>query len=82
MLYEEFDPGAAKSKIADKMAKIKDRMGKRKEAIAKAAERKDAISVDINKSKMDNDNLDMAKQKNKMKIVDLRAKKIKERQAK
>lgn len=82
LLYEEFNPGAAKAKIAQSMGKIKERMGKRKESIKKSADKGDNIGVDINKTKLQIDDLDMQKQKLKSQIVNLRTSKMKEAQAK
>jgi hypothetical protein len=81
-LFEEFDPGKAKAKIKESAKKVQDRMKGRKEAIAKATKAEDATRVDINKTKLDIDGLDLQKLKLKSNIVDMKAKKQKEKQAK
>ena len=81
LLFEEFDPGEAKSKISDRSKAIQARMVLRKDAIKKASKAKDKIRVEMNKTNLEINQLDLKKLELKGNIVDLKVQKQKEKEA-
>ena len=75
LLYEEFDPAKAKSKIMDNVKKIKDRMNRRKDRIKKAEQSKDKLTSELHKTRDTIDELQLQRLKHKNKVVDLKVKK-------
>jgi len=81
-LYEEFNAGEEKAKIAERMKKLKDKMSRRKDAIKKAQKANNPLSAELHKTRLEIDNLDMQKQKQKNNIVNIRSAQEKEKLAK
>lgn len=71
-LYEDFNPGEQKKKIADRIKNIKDRISRRGDSLDNAEEKGHELSAEILRKRIEIDNHSLEQQALKSEIVDLK----------